>query len=33
MDPDELERELQKRLEGMGPAPRAELLYVLRLPT
>jgi len=30
--PDELERRLQDRLDALGPAPRAELLHVLRLP-
>jgi hypothetical protein len=30
--PDELERELRKRLDALGPAPRAELLHVLMLP-
>jgi hypothetical protein len=28
---DELERGLRERLEGLGPAPRAELLHVLML--
>jgi hypothetical protein len=32
MRPDELERQLQARLEALGPAPRAELLHVLMLP-
>jgi hypothetical protein len=32
MPPDELERRLQKRLDALGPAPRAELLHVLMLP-
>lgn len=32
MRPDELERELQIRLDAMPPAPRAELLHVLMLP-
>jgi hypothetical protein len=32
MRPDELERQLQKRLDALGPAPRAELLHVLMLP-
>ena len=32
MDPDELDRELQRRLEAIGPAPSAELLHVLMLP-
>jgi len=26
---DELERRLRKRLDALGPAPRAELLHVL----
>jgi hypothetical protein len=30
--PDELERRLRERLDALGPAPRAELLHVLRLP-
>jgi hypothetical protein len=30
--PDELERRLRKRLNALGPAPRAELLPVLMLP-
>jgi hypothetical protein len=30
--PDELERRLRERLDALGPAPRAELLYVLMLP-
>ena len=30
--PDRLERELRKRLDALGPAPRAELLHVLMLP-
>jgi hypothetical protein len=30
--PEELERRLQKRLDALGPAPRAELLHVLMLP-
>jgi len=30
--PDELERRLRKRLDALGPAPRAELLRVLMLP-
>jgi hypothetical protein len=29
---DELERQLPERLDALGPAPRAELLYVLMLP-
>jgi hypothetical protein len=32
MRPDELDRQLRARLDALGPAPRAELLYVLRLP-
>jgi hypothetical protein len=32
MRPDELERRLRARLDALGPAPRAELLYVLMLP-
>ena len=32
MDADELERELQVRLNPMPKAPRAELLHVLMLP-
>jgi hypothetical protein len=32
MRPDELERRLRERLDALGPAPRAELLHVLRLP-
>jgi hypothetical protein len=32
VNPDELERRLQKRLDALGPAPRAELLHVLMLP-
>jgi hypothetical protein len=32
MRPDELERRLRDRLDGLGPAPRAELLHVLMLP-
>jgi hypothetical protein len=32
MRPDELERRLRERLDGLGPAPRAELLHVLMLP-
>jgi hypothetical protein len=32
MRPDELERRLRERLDALGPAPRAELLYVLMLP-
>jgi hypothetical protein len=31
--PDELERQLRERLDALGPAPRAELLHVLMLPT
>jgi hypothetical protein len=30
--PDELERRLRARLDGLGRAPRAELLHVLMLP-
>jgi hypothetical protein len=30
--PDELERRIRKRLNALGPTPRAELLHVLRLP-
>ena len=29
---DEIERQLRARLDALGPAPRAELLYVLMLP-
>jgi hypothetical protein len=32
MRPDQLERRLRERLDALGPAPRAELLHVLRLP-
>jgi hypothetical protein len=32
MRPDQLERRLQRRLDALGPAPRAELLHVLMLP-
>jgi len=32
MRPDELEHLLRKRLDALGPAARAELLHVLRLP-
>ena len=32
MCPDELGRQLQERLDALGPAPRAELLHVLMLP-
>jgi hypothetical protein len=32
MRPDELEHLLRKRLDALGPAPRAELLHVLMLP-
>jgi hypothetical protein len=32
MRPDELERRIRKRLDALGPAPRAELLHVLMLP-
>jgi hypothetical protein len=31
--PDSLERQLRSRLDALGPAPRAELLHVLMLPT
>jgi hypothetical protein len=31
--PDELERQLRERLDALGPAPRAELVHVLMLPT
>jgi hypothetical protein len=31
--PDEIERRLRERLDALGPAPRAELLHVLMLPT
>ena len=31
MRPDELERRLRERLDGLGPAPRTELLHVLLL--
>ena len=31
MRPDELEKQLQERLDAHGPAPRAELLHVLML--
>jgi hypothetical protein len=30
--PDELERRPQERLDALGPARRAELLHVLKLP-
>jgi hypothetical protein len=30
--PDELERRLRRRLDALGPAPRAELLHVPMLP-
>jgi hypothetical protein len=30
--PDELERRLRERLDALGPAARAELLHVRRLP-
>lgn len=30
MRPDELERQLGQRLDALGPAPRAELLHVLK---
>ena len=32
MRPDELEKQLQKRLDALGPAPRTELLHVPMLP-
>jgi hypothetical protein len=32
MRPDELEKQLQERLDALGPAPRAELLHVPMLP-
>ena len=32
MRPDELGKQLQERLDALGPAPRAELLHVLMLP-
>ena len=32
MQADELERQLRKRLDALGPARRAELLHVLMLP-
>jgi hypothetical protein len=32
MRPDELKRRLRQRLDALGPAPRPELLHVLRLP-
>ena len=32
MRPDELDRRLRERLDALGPAPRAELLHVLKLP-
>ena len=32
MDLYELEVQMQKRLDALGPAPRAELLHVLMLP-
>ena len=32
MRPDELQRRRRKRLDALGPAPRAELLHVLMLP-
>jgi hypothetical protein len=32
MRPDELEARLRERLDALGPAPRAELLQLLRLP-
>jgi hypothetical protein len=33
VDLEQLERVLRKRLDALGPAPRAELLHVLMLPT
>src|SRR5215216_4515627 len=33
MRPGELDRRLRERVEPLGPAPRAELLHVLMLPT
>jgi hypothetical protein len=32
MRPDELDRRLHERLDALWPAPRAELIHVLRLP-
>ena len=32
MSPDQLELRLKKRLDALGPVPRAELLRVLMLP-
>ena len=32
MKPDQPERRLRKRLDALGPAPRAKLLHVLMLP-
>lgn len=32
MRPDELDGRLRKRLDVLGPAPRAELLHVLMFP-
>ena len=32
MNVDEIEVELRRRLDALGPAPRAELLHVLMLP-
>jgi hypothetical protein len=32
MRPDELEVQLRKRLDALGPARRAELLHVLTIP-
>jgi hypothetical protein len=29
---DELKKQLEERLDALGPAPRAELLHVLMLP-
>jgi hypothetical protein len=32
MRPDELERRLRDCLDALGPAPRADILHVLRFP-
>jgi len=32
MRPGQVERRLRARLDALGPAPRAELLHVLKLP-
>jgi hypothetical protein len=32
MRPDELERRLRECLDALGPAPRADILHVLRFP-